>query len=874
MNAGDTSGTVSISTTTTSYIITGLAPGTLYDIDVVAVNRVGGSVPAELSQRTAAATVPDAPAGLTVAEVTFNSITVNWNAPAVDGGAPIRGYQISWTDSNALDTPSTVSISISERTTNYIITGLAPGTLYDIAVVAVNRVGGSVPAKLSQRTAAATVPDAPAGLTVAEVTFNSITVNWNAPAVDGGAPIRGYQISWTDSNALDTPSTVSISISERTTSYIITGLAPGKLYDIEVVAVNRVGGSVPAKLSQRTAAATVPDAPTGLTVAEVTFNSITVNWNAPAVDGGAPIRGYQISWTDSNALDTPSTVSISISERTTNYIITGLAPGTLYDIEVVAVNRVGGSVPAKLSQRTAAATVPDAPTRLTTQSISLGYSHSCAVFYGVAKCWGRNNYGQLGDGTQTDRSSPVQVEGLTFNVTAITIGDFHSCAVQNGAAKCWGRNHSGELGYNTAPNRFSSLPREVTSLTSGVTKIASGIRSGHTCAIHNDITKCWGDDRSGQLGNGDHEFSAFTLPQRVQFLTAGVTAIAIYDSHSCAIDNGVAKCWGLNNAGQLGDENQISHFEVSGLSADITAITTGSYHSCAIDNGAAKCWGYNGNGRLGDGTDKDSRTPVQVNGLMTNVIAIAAGTSHSCAIQSSGLKCWGYNGNGQLGDGSSGVQNTPVQVSGLTADVAVIATGHLHSCAIQRGIVKCWGYNNNGQLGDGTKISQSVPVPVAGLRVFASSGPSSIVPEEKAFSASRDQLATANYGEIEARSANLESTATVPSPPRLGDSSKPTTSSITINWLPGHDGGDVITAYVISWRNKSSSSAIDTVTTRSVTADTLSYKITPLLPNTRYEITIIAVNSVGRGEALKFERLTVLPVLRLRIRVLLESMLQ
>ena len=91
-------------------------------------------------------------------------------------------------------------------------------------------------------------------------------------------------------------------------------------------------------------------------------------------------------------------------------------------------------------------------------AISAGDSHSCAVVNGRAMCWGRNNFGQLGNNTLTDSPVPVQVSGLTSGVTAISAGNLHSCAVASGAAMCWGVNNSGQLGNGDGARTNRNAP--------------------------------------------------------------------------------------------------------------------------------------------------------------------------------------------------------------------------------------------------------------------------------------------------------------------------------------------------------------------------------------------------------------------------------
>jgi len=236
---------------------------------------------------------------------------------------------------------------------------------------------------------------------------------------------------------------------------------------------------------------------------------------------------------------------------------------------------------------------------------------------------------------------------------------------------------------------------------------------------------CWGDNDSGQVGDGTVLQRRAAVPVSGSF--ADLTAVAVGSGHACAVrSGGGVVCWGSNVYGQLGNGSNtqsLTPVSVSGLST-ATAIGAGVIHSCArLQDGSVSCWGNNVSGELGNGTNTASTTPVSVTGL-AGATALAVGQRHACAVVSGGaVRCWGNDTSGQVGNGATSTTGvlTATAVTGLPSAASGVAAGQLHSCALlTNGTVYCWGDNSVGQLGNGTLVNSLTPVAVSGLSSVAS----------------------------------------------------------------------------------------------------------------------------------------------------------
>jgi alpha-tubulin suppressor-like RCC1 family protein len=363
------------------------------------------------------------------------------------------------------------------------------------------------------------------------------------------------------------------------------------------------------------------------------------------------------------------------------------------------------AVIASLSPAASAATVAPARTPKPPQSIL---------------AWGSNAYGELGNGTTTDSSTPAPVQHLPSGAKYTTVRCllFSLAVTTSGQVYAWGNNGSGELGDGTTTNRLTPVPVK---LPTGVKVTA--VRAGGVFALGLTSTGkvyAWGSNAAGELGNGTTKTRLKPVPVT---LPKGVTVKAI----SAGFENGLALtstgrvlAWGAGAAGQLGDGSTkrrlVPDYVRLPAHTTATSIAAGSLMDFAATSaGKLLAWGSNSYG-LGDGTTKQRNTPVPVKlPKGVKVVAATAGLQHVLALTTGGrVLAWGLNMSGQLGDGTTTNRLVPVFAKLPTGTkVRQLAAGKYYSMALTaKGKILAWGNGSTGDLGDGSTADSQTPVAV------------------------------------------------------------------------------------------------------------------------------------------------------------------
>jgi alpha-tubulin suppressor-like RCC1 family protein len=409
--------------------------------------------------------------------------------------------------------------------------------------------------------------------------------------------------------------------------------------------------------------------------------------------------------------------------------------------------------------------------------VAIGLRFSCALSNGGdVKCWGQDSYGSLGRGSLgTDITDPLSASVLDFGtsrrVTQITAGNYHACALfEDGKARCWGRNDSGQLGQGTQQDYGDEANEQLNALQdialSNITSIEAG--SFGTCALAgnpgSESLYCWGSNTLGELGIGDTQM--LTAPQGPAVLAAQPKSMIAGARWVCAhLSTNDARCWGNYNWGVLGvgtidfpigdgegdgaGEGALpndSAYNVKGLPGPVTTLAGDHITMCALSLGSVYCWGRNSEGRAGYPVatygDELWQPPRAVNLGNVTISQISSTHSHGCAVDDEGIvRCWGsapQEGLGYPGVGRVGEMRDPIDdyelmriagdggadagdagsdlplgaidlgdfdgTPGLDPATAVFTGFGVTCAAMQTGGLRCWGDNTWGRLGYGTAL--------------------------------------------------------------------------------------------------------------------------------------------------------------------------
>ena len=332
---------------------------------------------------------------------------------------------------------------------------------------------------------------------------------------------------------------------------------------------------------------------------------------------------------------------------------------------------------------------------------------------GTLWAWGRNNVGQLGDGTTVDKNVPTQI-GNSNDWDRISTGTSHTIAIKNnGTIWGWGSNGNYRIGVNIP--YYIETPTQIGTATSW-DNVSAGDK--HTLAVKTDGTLwAWGRNYDSQLGNGTSTGEVQT-PTQIGTATNWSAVAAGLDNSFATRDNNTL--WGWGAAGGVGDgTNTVRNTPVQIGTATNWAQPFANVSAMAIKtDGTLWAWGNNGYGQLGIGSNTDKFSPIQV-GTATNWRNVSMGFGHTLAVNTSNtLYGWGWNNNGQLGNGTTTNTNSPIVIS---QNILKIAAGTYQNIAtLTNTLTYTWGSNQYGQIGNATTSTTGQPVAPTSINCPAS----------------------------------------------------------------------------------------------------------------------------------------------------------
>lgn len=452
--------------------------------------------------------------------------------------------------------------------------------------------------------------------------------------------------------------------------------------------INEAGVEVTGKVSTKMVIEVVHQEPFGLTYGDnlIVRTMDTVLNISPMCNDGIRLGAVCTRFSISPAL--PSFLSFN----TTTGRISGNITSKFSGDYVVTGHNTGGSTTFDLRIE-----IRDFVKRL-----SLGGSHSCAIVNEVVRCWGNNDRGQIGDGTQINRTTPATAVYSSTTLANITAGYDYTCAhrFDNNRLFCWGNNADSQFGPSLSATNFL-VPTDTT-ISMANLSAGEGSTYRRLCGSGDDgAATCYGTFPFGDLSPSSYKaVSSPATPLLPESSYGG-------DGFSCFLRTGRVYCLGDNSAGQLGDNQSSgasSYFLTipTGLENSVTSLSVNGKSACAIRSRVSLyCWGeING-----------QTVPTEVPYTIPDVLSlesVAVGNNFFCVVNSGRVYCQGDNAFGQIGSGSTAPSVSSFQEVIRASDNASIGpvqsveAGDHHACLTSSNSVYCWGRNNRGQVGVGS----------------------------------------------------------------------------------------------------------------------------------------------------------------------------
>lgn len=529
-----------------------------------------------------------------------------------------------------------------------------------------------------------------------------------APAVSGAEVFKGYSgryAIYSDSGC--TMAISQMNITAGTSNYTFyfqdvraEALSSGLLYQISGTSDLLNGGNGPTlTISAATANTLVVTGPTfeppGTCAGPYTVTTTDLYGNPSNISGSALTVNLTASgsagiFSDSGCSSSTASVSIGVGSAAQTFFVKD-ATTEISNLSASATAFSSGTFNL------------DSTSTSLLQQVAVGGQFTCVLIKGGVKCWGNNSQGELGNGTTTSSLIPVSVSGLSSGVSNVVasnvvVGDGpgFACAVKTDQTVwCWGDGSQGDLGQGTYTN--STTPLEV--MVGGSPLLSSSISagSGEVCVVTpTSALYCW--------GYGTPLSSGPTL-----VLGSGVVSAAANQDHVCAVESaGDLKCMGSNYYGQLGTGSTNSSStlaQVSGLGSGVSGVTVSTYASCAAVSGTVYCWSTAGYGQSNSTTPALVGAPLTSG--VASVVGGGGSNDYFFALTTGGaLYGWGANGganSGIFGNGSTtGYSYTsPHEILSAGVTSVSVTDGEFTACAIISGNLECWGNNTYGQ--DGTQ---------------------------------------------------------------------------------------------------------------------------------------------------------------------------